>query len=435
MTARPSGGDVIDAYLTSNDTGKGSGMQSYHWTAENHLETDPEGIEPVADVSPGDYDTAADSDIWATGTGRRATRAAIPDPDRLAAIRRVADRVVSMQDDDVLIEAMTEDELAEARALGRQRREARRGHEHDMLTADLAEEQAAAEHERAMRTRHRQAQQRIAEARERQQQATDPSYRLVLLNRLRTWLPLAALLPGLASVVLGTLNAGSRLNVISPDTRLVNWLIEPMFSVGVLVILVAQWLGAVPSALHSLKQAGQAQGIGAKLRAAASNGFFLMELLLFVATVVLQIGIHYIGPDPASDIGPLVWLFVPLGLLISMALVPAVSTRLTAAFIGEVTAAENRLNNPTETRAETGFSTGTDLHREKAGVASPVKAENPARYGSKTRAREEFWQLVNTGDLDPATEKVNAIAKRLNTRWENAREFVAEWREHAERAA
>ncbi|MBQ0928830.1 hypothetical protein [Saccharopolyspora endophytica] len=431
MTTRPSGGDVIDAYLTSNDTGEGSGMQSYHWTAENQLETDPAGITPLADVSPGDYDEAAKSDIWTTGTGRHVTRAAIPNPDRLAAIRRVADRVVSMQDDDVLIEAMTEDELAEARALGRQRREARRGHEHDMLTADLAEEQEAAKHEQAMRTRHRQAQERIAEAKERQQRATDPSYRLVLLNRLRTWLPLAALLPGLASVVLGTLNAGSRLNVISPDTRLVNWLIEPMFSVGVLVILVAQWLGAVPSALHSLKQAGQAHGIGAKLKAAAANGFFLMELLLFFATVVLQIGIHYIGPDPASDIGPLVWLFVPLGLLISMALVPAVSTRLTAAFVGEVAAAENRLTTPTETRDETGFSTGSDLHREKAGETSPGKPENPARYGSKTRAREEFWQLVTTGDLDPATEKVNAIAKRLNTRWENAREFVAEWREHA----
>ncbi|MBQ0924607.1 hypothetical protein [Saccharopolyspora endophytica] len=430
MSTRPSGGDVIDAYLTSNDTSEGSGMQGYHWTTENQLETDPAGIDPVAEVSPGDYDTAADSDIWATGTGRRGTRSAIPDPDRLAAIRRVADRVVSMQDDDVLIEAMTEDELAEARALGRRRREARRGHEHDMLTADLAEEQEAAKHEQAMRQRHRQAQERIAEARERQHRATDPSYRLVLLNRLRTWLPLAALLPGLASVVLGTVNAGSRLNVISPDTRLVNWLIEPMFSVGVLVILMAQWFGAVPSALHSLKQAGQVHGLGAKLRAAAGNGFFLMELLLFVATLVLQIGIHYIGPDPAGDIGPLVWLFVPLGLLISMALVPAVSTRLTAAFAGEVAAAENRLTTRDETPGETGFSTVPELHREKDGETSPVKPENPSRYGSKTRAREQFWQMVNTGALDPATEKVNAIAKRLNTRWENAREFVDDWRKH-----
>lgn len=419
-------------------------MASYRWTDDDRLVTDAGGIDPIREVSPGDYDLAADSDIWKAGSGRAGRRAVVPDPDKLAAIRRVSSRVVDMQEDDALIEAMTEDEFAESRGLARALRENRRTHEFDMARFELDEEKAEAKHAASMRQKARQLRESIADAKERHRQASDPTHRLVLLSRLARWLPLAALLPGLASVAIGLDNAGSRLGVISPATQLVNYAFEPMFSIGVLVILVAQWLGAVPSALHSIKEAGAAPGLFAKIRAAASNGFFMMELLLFALTVVLQVGIHYVGPHAETGLAPLVWMFVPLGLLISMALVPAVASRLNAALADAVAEAEKALHNPADSRAENRekpvLSTDPDLHRKNPGkgdgegrgepVEKPAgkKVNNPARYGSKQRARAEFFRLVQAGELDPQTETVNGIAKRLGVRWDYANTFITDWR-------
>lgn len=448
MTTRQPGGDVVDAYLTTDDTPEAS-MPPYHWTSEDMLATDPDGFAAIGEVSAGDYDLAADSDVWRVGDGRHANRRVVPDPDKLAAMRRVASRVVEMQDDGVLVEAMTEDELSEARGLARQLRETHRGHRFTMATHELAEQQAEAEHEATLRRKDRQLRENLADAQERHRKATDPSHRLVLLAKLAQWLPLGALVPGAASIALGAANAKVQLDRLSPDTTWFNWLIEPMFSVGVLVILVAQWLGAVPSALHSLKAAGETTGGPvAKLKAALSNGFFLMEMLLFVATVVLQVGIHYIGPgsSPGTDAGPLVWLFVPLGLLISMALVPATANRLNAALADAVKQARENLDATGEPAGENPeaarFSTVSDLR----GKNLPEPGENPGENGSRPRvrepekrtkqeAREAFFTMAERGEINPATQSVNDIAKALRTRWGNANEFIAEWRRHHHPAA
>ncbi|MCA1194169.1 hypothetical protein [Saccharopolyspora sp. 6V] len=424
------GGDVVDAYLAGAPV-EDVMQQSYRWSERDTLETDPGSDAPIGEVAGGDYAAVADSEIWRVGDGRRAAQQVVPDPDRLAAMRRVASRVVDLQDDAALVDAMTEAELAEARSQARQLREQRRAHQAQMQRFDLDEEQAAAAHEQELRRRERQLAEAVAGAKERHRKAADPTHRLGMLAHLALWLPVAALVPGLLSIVLGASNAATELSRLSPATGVVNWLMEPMFSLGVLVILVAQWLGAVPSALHSLKDAAGAAGLGAKLRAAAGNGFFVMELALFALTVVLQVGIHYVGPGAATGTGPLVWFFVPLGLLISMALVPATATRLNAALATALREAENTLvPAPAELHGK------NREHAAETPGGKPVHAtvREPARR-TKDEARAVFFAAVERGEIDPATDSVNEVAKALGTRWGNAREFIDHWRRTRSTAA
>ena len=180
------GGDVLDPYLTENDMPDADAqLRPYRWTDQGGLETDPDGIAPVAGVSPGDYESVRDSAVWnRPGAGRKSESEPVPDPDQLAAMRRVAGQVVAMQDDEALLGAMTEAELAAAREQARQLRERERAHDRTMREFDLAEAEAEAEHARRMRNNDRQLRQAYTAARQRQQQVQDPTHRLVLLSRL-----------------------------------------------------------------------------------------------------------------------------------------------------------------------------------------------------------------------------------------------------------
>lgn len=431
----------VDAVSSEESDNVPTVTPPYSWTDDGRLQTDPEGFAPIDEVSPGDYELAADSEVWATG--RRGERAVVPDPDKLAAMRRVASRVVAMQGDEALIEAMTEDEIAQARGQARALRDQRRAHRVQLAEAELAEEQAHAAHQRRMRQRDRELAEAVADARWRHRQASDPTHRLVTLSRLSRWLPAAALLPGIASIVLGASNAATQLNRISPDTQLVNWLLEPMISSGVVIILIAQWMGAVPSALHSLKQARRAEGVGGKLRSIVGNGFLALELLLFVLTVLLQVGIHYVGPGADHSLAPLVWAIVPLGLLISMALVPGTSNRLTAALDQAVAASAGHLESTPPTghtdRAQVGglmqVSAGASTLQStppvqvdsNRGAADPDREAFDEAYARLTEAVQEDWTDPATGrPVDPTSAL--SIQRTLRVGRERSRQLRNEWK-------
>jgi len=203
---------------------------------------------------------------------------------------------------------------------------------------------------------------------------------------------------------------------------------------------VAQWLGAVPSALHALKDAAGRDTVGGRIRGVLGNGFVALELLLFALTCVLQVGVHYVGNAAEGGLAPLVWSFVPLGLLISMGLVPAVASRLSAALAAAVQAADQAgTQHPTSPRRQ-GVRSGGPA-QVSGGESTPAGGvdDEPAEAisGPDQRTDEEAFaelrQAVQSGRLDPKTSRpvdpdsASSIQRTLKVGRTRSRELRERW--------
>ncbi|MEV0698611.1 hypothetical protein AB0I53_11940 [Saccharopolyspora sp. NPDC050389] len=420
MTTRQPGGDVVDAYLT-NDEHPEADMQPYRWTSQDTLETDPHGIPPVA----AEIDDAA---LWPTVRDRkgRVVRSYRPDP---AAVQTAVTRSRAMRRYDVaeLAEAPSHDEIAEVIAQGARQRsdgraldDARHRHEIDQAYAQIDHDAQVADDERQHDNDVRQAQRRQA-------RATDPTSLLVRLAWAEKWLPVLAMVPAAFALAAGAVNVFNELQRINPETRLVNWAVEPLFTLPLVVILLAQMLGALPKPDFS-------RGVGAALR---TNRYVGMEVGLTAMAIVLNVVPHWLPKDHWT--GDLVWLVVPAGLGFSAYLVPRLVTDIRQA-LREWSAETSRAGE------KRGFSIVSDLHGKNPETPGENVAENPSETASrrtvrepekrtKQEARETFFAKVERGEIDPENDSVNTVAKKLGTRWGNANDFLAEWRDVTASAA
>lgn len=253
-----------------------------------------------------DIDPEADAELWPQvldDKGRATGELARPEP---AAMRAALYRASSVDpaEVDYLAEAVSP---AEARAIIAQAarlREVERG-----LAAEVAERRAhlaaaserrQAEHEARLAEERRDRAATVETALWRRDRALDPTGRIVRLSLAERVVPAVAALPALAAAVIGTINVGAMLTELSPATTLINWAIEPLLTVPVIAILIAQVLGVIP---HD-----------------GRSPYRRLEGALIVTTVALNVGLHVVvdGPTPAAA----VWAIVPAGLAISVWLVP-----------------------------------------------------------------------------------------------------------------
>src|SRR5690606_23510747 len=115
------------------------------------------------------------------------------------------------------------------------------------LRAKLAAESARrqAEHEARLAEARRRRENRATAALERRDRALDPTSRIVRLAAAERFVPWIAVLPAALAAVLGAVNVGVCLDALSPGTQVINWLVEPLLTIPVIAILVAQILGAI----------------------------------------------------------------------------------------------------------------------------------------------------------------------------------------------
>ncbi|MER7011519.1 hypothetical protein ABT324_08845 [Saccharopolyspora sp. NPDC000359] len=420
MTTRQQGGDVVDAYLSHDDSAENE-TQPYRWTSQDTLETDPHGFPPVA----AEVDDVA---LWPTVRDRkgRVVRSYRPDP---AAVQTAVTRSRAMQAYDIaeLAEAPSHEEIAEVIAQGARQRADRRALIEARHRHQIRQGYAQIDHEAAAADAERQHANDVRQAQRRQARATDPTSLLVRLAWAEKWLPALAMVPAAFAVAAGAVNVFTELQRINPATWLVNWAVEPLFTLPLVVILLAQMLGALPKPDFS-------RGVGAAFRA---NRYVGMEVALTAVAIVLNVVPHWL-PDHHWT-GDLVWLVVPAGLAFSAYLVPRLVTDIRQA-LREWSAEASRGG---ENR---GFSTVSDLRGKNPAKASENDTETPRENPSqrpirepekrtKPEAREAFFAMVERGEIDPENDSVNTVAKKLGTRWGNASEFLAEWRDATTSAA
>lgn len=338
-----------------------------------------------------------------------------PDPDALEAAVQRAQRAVELQSAPELAEAKSPADVAADLEAARALRELHREHEQERQVAALAEARETAVHERGMRRREREARERADASRRRAAEVTDTAGDLVRLDRARRWVPLLAGVPALGAIAAGAVNVGAELSRLFPHTPVIPWVVEPILTTLIVAIMLAQMVGMAPAV--------------ATARQALRDGYVLAEIVLFALTGALAVGLHYVdGPTPdrrATPDGALVWLVVPIGLALSMWLVPKLRADLTAKFV----AAENRLREQARDEAS---PVASDLHRNKAGSTDrdttvPTIPE-PSRKGSFATHRATLQRLVGSGEIDPHTVSVNAVKSRLRCRPETAKTLLAEYR-------
>lgn len=399
MTETPRGGDVIDAYLLPDEE---SEMQPYRWTERDTLETDPAGFAPIEDDEQLDpVRVEEERRIW--GQSLAGDRA--PNPGALDAAVRRARQAVALQDDPALLEAKSPEDLQADLAQQRAHRDADRSYQDRVYRDRLAELDAARAHERSLSAQRRKRDQRVATAEFRREKVLDPTNTLVLLNWALRLVPWLALVPAVFAVVVGAVNVWSELDRINPATAWVNWAVEPLFTWPLAVILIAQILGAVPK-----------PDLSSGARGLTANPYVRLELILVTAGVALNVGLHFV--PSGSPLGGAVWLFVPAGFAFSGYLIPRLITDIRAAIAEwsenvDDTGSHQHGKKPTKITENRGETTELGVVREPG-------------QRSKAQAREEFFRAVEAGEIDPATQSINDIAKQIGTRWGNAKEFVTE---------
>lgn len=300
-------------------------VQPYRWASDLTLETDPHGIPPVPAAE------ADDAELWPAVADRKGknVRSQRPDP---AAVDTAIRRAQQMQGFDLSVLAKTpgHDEIATMTAQGARHRAdwrelADREHQHALAQAD-----AQIQHEAQVAERTRRYDNEVADAAERQRTATDPTRALVRLAWAEKWLPLAGLVPAVFAVCAGAVNVFSELGRINPETQWVNWAVEPLFTLPLLVILAAQMLGALPK-----------PDLSAGLKAAfRTNRYVGMELGLTGMAIVLNVVLHWLPANHWS--GDLVWMVVPAGLGFSAYLVPRLVTDIRQALTEWSASAQSR---------------------------------------------------------------------------------------------
>lgn len=330
-----------------------------------------------------DIDPEADADLWpevVDAKGKATGELARPNPEAMrAALNRVA--AVDPAEVEFLANAVSE---AEARAIIAQ---AARQREHERklaaevterrveLAADGARRQA--EHDARLAEARRRRENRAEAALERRSRALDPTGRVVRLATAERFVPWIAVIPAILAAVLGAVNVGVQLDVLSPSTHVINWLVEPLLTLPVIAILAAQILGAVGSG--------------------KSDPYRRLEWTLIAVAVGLNVGLHVAvdGLTPTAA----VWAIVPAGLAISVHLVPRL------------------IRNVREALADAGQSTAPTETFRVAVNAGPVQAESarttpgPSQvnapvdpeYRTESDVLSELAQAVQTGRIDPGT--------------------------------
>ncbi|WP_335989292.1 hypothetical protein [Glycomyces sp. MUSA5-2] len=263
-------------------------------------------VPAAAEETAADVDSDADSFLWPSvvdAKGRNTGELARPNPEAArVAIRRAA--AVTPADIEALAEAISEPEARDiiAQAAGQRAtvRELNAGVAKLRATLAAEGERRQAEHEARMAEARRRRENRAAAALERRDRALDPTSRIVRLAAAERFVPWVAVLPAFLAAALGAVNVGVSLDVLSPGTQLINWMVEPLLTVPLIAILIAQILGAVD------------QG--------KANPYRGLEHALVTVALVLNVGLHIVvdGVGPAA----FVWAIVPAGLAISAHLVP-----------------------------------------------------------------------------------------------------------------
>lgn len=349
-----------------------------------------------------------------------------PDPDALEKAVDRARRTVQLQNDDALRLAKTPSDIAADLDAERVKRDLRRELDLERSKAAIKAARDTADHERDMRRLRMQAAARVARSRERAQQAADPSTDVVRLDRGRWIAPAIAMVPGVLAIIGGAINVGSELTRLFPHTPVVPWIVEPVLTLGIVAIMYMQWIGAAPTVTS-----------GAKSR----SPYVLAEVVLFVLTAGLAVGLHYVpGPDgQATSSGALFWLVIPVGLAMSMYLVPKLRADATERFLAAAERADEVLRKLADEAWDELRPTPSDLHGTNSGEGAGTNANE----GSGTNAnalvpdpdresldsiRARLRALVEAGEVDPNTVSVNAARGALGVRRERAEEaLIAEY--------
>lgn len=393
---REPGGDIVDAYLPDPETSEESTVPDPDTTAEDQVEpayrwggpegknlvTNPKGITPIADVD--------DSDIWPTTEqrergwwfrkGKAIIRRHRPEPAALEAATRRA-REVSAYDLSLIAQTPGHEEIQE-------RIEAERKHRDDWAALDerehqdlIDQEDAQRKHNAGLKEQHRQRENATVAALQRQAEILDPTTQLIRLDKASKYLPWLALVPAALAVAAGAVNVGTKLAEISPSTTLVGWMVEPLFTIPVVVILIAQIAGALP-------RPDLSNGIR---EAVKDNRYFGFELFLLAVAVFLNSGTHALT---GHFVAAAVWLTVPAGLGLSAYLVPKIVNDLRQA-LAEWT--NENTNEPTVLQAR-----NTRLDVFPATVPSQVNDD--AEQAAGELEQDPFRRLldaVRNSRIDP----------------------------------
>ena len=362
------------------------------------------------DVVDDEVDPNADAHLWPVTVddrGRPTTETAKPNPEAMRIARRRAE-ATSEADVDVLAEAISEPEAREiihraADQRGFERElDAKVAHRRAELASDGARQQA--EHEaRLAEVRRRRENRRVA-ALDRRDRALDPTSRIVRLAAAERWVPWIAVTPAVLAAVLGAVNVGVSLDHLSPGTQLINWMVEPLVTLPLIAILVAQILGAI--------------GEG------ADNPYRRLERVLVFVAVLLNVGLHvYIdGLVPSA----LVWAIVPAGLAISANLVPRLIRSLREA-LAKASVEPHTTGSKGHRTAPVAVVAGAESTWTAPGL-SQVSAESTLTESrSDAELFTELAEAVRDGRVDPQTGRAinpnsaESIRRTLNVGKERAR--------------
>ncbi|WP_335992293.1 hypothetical protein [Glycomyces sp. MUSA5-2] len=345
-----------------------------------------EAVRDVDDVLEG-LDSGADAHLWPTVAdekGRPTTEVAQPNPVAMRLARRRAE-ATSAADVDVLAEAISEPEAREIihRAADLRAVERELDAKVDRRRAELASEgaRAQAEHDAKLADARRRRENRRVAALERRDRALDPTSRIVRLAAAERWVPAIALLPAVLAALLGAVNVGVSLDHLSPGTRLINWMVEPLVTLPVIAILVAQILGAI----------GEGE----------ANPFRRLERGLVFVALVLNVGLHvYI--EGALTPSALVWAIVPAGLAISANLVPRLIRALREA-LAKASVEPTAAGSKTFRTAPAAVAGAVESTRT-VGVLDQVTTESASSESrSDAQLLAELAEAVRDGRIDPGT--------------------------------
>lgn len=421
MTTRERGGDIPDPYLQTEEktpvTSNDAEQPPYSWTEDGQLQTNPEGVWPIRRV-------VDDLTVWPHETNRRGeiTRTGRPEPDAVAQAQRRAEAMRAF-DLDLIAETPSHEEIARTTAQRAAHREARRSLEDYRTRALLEQERRDVDHEVALRERRRRRENAAEDAVDRQQYAQDPTRELVRLAVAERWLPLLGLVPAVMAIIIGAVNVYAELTRINPDTWLVNALVEPLFSLPLVTILLAQVLGALP-------RPDLSEGLGHAVR---TNRYVGMEIVLAGVAVALNVVPHWLPPGHWA--GGLVWLVVPAGLTFSAYLVPRLVTDIRRALAEWSTPTESvptgGVDEPRLSQVsggESGLTGEVDSTPTEVVIPDPDRETLAEAYRRLERAVAERWvnprsrrgAVINPGSAQ-------SIRDTLGVSQERSRELRDEW--------
>lgn len=403
------GGDTMTK-KTTNGHDHGGTNGTVRWLAAHELSDLPAHLSGglVASQEPDE------TPIWGSE---------MPDPDALAAAVDRAKRTVALQGVDELMQAKSPADIAKDLEAEREVRDLERERMLNRRRAEVEEAEAEDQHQARLARLARAAKEEAAEAQQEAEKIANPWHEVVRTWRARRWWPLAGTIPALFSLIAGAVNVGSQLDRIFPGVPFISWMVDPIISILIVVV----------GATHLYGSASAGRG----------REWVAIEVFLFALTGAAAVGLHYVdGPTPESagaqwgDVGPWIWLFVPIGLGASMWIVPRVRAKLSDDL---VQASAEAAKTSSGTNFDRVRPTPSDLHgtnRDEGvgtnsgtngGTSSPEFVPDPERE-SLDSIRARLRALVEEGRIDPKTVSVNAAREALGVRRERAEDaLIAEY--------